>query len=54
VSKSISDAGKKTRTIERKLRGVESLSGEEATQLLGNALVDDNGGDTELGTDEEA
>ena len=54
VSKSISDAGKKTRTIERKLRGVESMSGEEATQLLGNALVDDNGGDTELGTDEEA
>ncbi|MEO7067214.1 MAG: DNA recombination protein RmuC [Rhodanobacter sp.] len=35
VSKSISDASKKTRTIERKLRGVESLSSEAAQDLLG-------------------
>jgi len=54
VSKSISEAGKKTRTIEKKLRGVESLSGEDATELLGNTLVDDTAGDTELGPDEEA
>jgi len=35
VSKSLGEAGKKTRTIERKLRGVESLSGEVTQQLLG-------------------
>ncbi|WP_158882769.1 DNA recombination protein RmuC [Rhodanobacter sp. L36] len=38
VSKSISDAGKKTKTIERKLRGVESLSGDVAQDLLGDVL----------------
>ncbi|MEO8810895.1 MAG: DNA recombination protein RmuC [Rhodanobacter sp.] len=38
VSKSISDAGKKTKTIERKLRGVESLSSDAAQDLLGSAL----------------
>jgi DNA recombination protein RmuC len=38
VSKSISDAGKKTKTIERKLRGVESLSTDAAQDLLGEAL----------------
>jgi DNA recombination protein RmuC len=38
VSKSISDAGKKTKTIERKLRGVESLSSDAAQDLLGEAL----------------
>jgi DNA recombination protein RmuC len=54
VSKSISDAGKKTRTIDKKLRGVESLSSEDATELLGNTLIDDTGGDTDLGADEEA
>ncbi|MBD8897578.1 DNA recombination protein RmuC [Rhodanobacter sp. DHG33] len=43
VSKSIGDAGKKTRTIERRLRGVESLSGEDATRLLGDATVDVEG-----------
>ncbi len=37
VSKSIGEASKKTRTIERKLRGVESLSGESAQELLGAA-----------------
>ena len=54
VSKSISDAGKKTRTIEKKLRNVESLSSEDATQMLGNTLIDDNDGDTDVGADEEA
>jgi DNA recombination protein RmuC len=48
VSKSISDAGKKTKTIERKLRGVESLSSDAAQDLLGEALslpdeADDDG-----------
>ncbi len=35
VSRSIGDAGKKTRTIERRLRGVESLGGDQASQWLG-------------------
>ena len=35
VSKSLGEAGKKARTIERKLRGVETLSGEVTQQLLG-------------------
>jgi DNA recombination protein RmuC len=35
VSKSLGEAGKKTRTIERKLRGVETLSGEVTKELLG-------------------
>ncbi|MDE1894510.1 MAG: DNA recombination protein RmuC [Pseudomonadota bacterium] len=43
VSKSIGDAGKKTRTIERKLRGVESMSGEEASRLPDDASSDDEG-----------
>lgn len=34
VSRSLSDAGKKTRTIERKLRGVESLPQDAAAQQL--------------------
>ncbi|MBD8874094.1 DNA recombination protein RmuC [Rhodanobacter sp. DHB23] len=51
VSKSIGDAGKKTRTIERRLRGVESLSADDATRLLGDAAVDD---DADNGTDEDA
>jgi len=38
VSRSISEAGKKTRTIERKLRGVETLSDENAHDLLGETL----------------
>jgi DNA recombination protein RmuC len=41
VSRSIGDAGKKTRTIERRLRGVESLSAPEAQQLLGDVLPAD-------------
>lgn len=51
VSKSIGDAGKKTRTIERRLRGVESLSGEDATRLLGDAAISD---DADSATDEDA
>ncbi len=40
VSKSISDATKKTKTIERKLRGVESLTIEETTEVIGLPLAD--------------
>ncbi|OOG49483.1 DNA recombination protein RmuC [Rhodanobacter sp. C01] len=54
VSKSISDAGKKTRTIEKKLRGVESLSSEDTTQLLGDELIDGDSSGTENDADEEA
>jgi DNA recombination protein RmuC len=36
VGKSLGEASRKTRTIERRLRGVESLSGEDATALLGD------------------
>ena len=38
VAKSISKAGVKTRTIERKLRGVESLPHEQSAILLGEAI----------------
>ena len=38
VAKSISSASVKTRTIERKLRGVESLPQEQATVLLGEIV----------------
>ncbi len=50
VSKSISDAGKKTRTIERRLRGVESLSGDDAPDLLGETLTlaDDSEDETDI------
>ncbi|MGH8225108.1 MAG: DNA recombination protein RmuC [Gammaproteobacteria bacterium] len=36
VGKSIGEAGRKTRTIERRLRDVESLSGDDAENLLGD------------------
>lgn len=38
VSKSIGEASKKTRTIERTLRGVESLSTDSAQELLGDLV----------------
>ncbi len=38
VRNSIDSAGQRTRAIERKLRGVETLSGDAAQQLLGDAL----------------
>jgi len=37
VGRSLGDASRKTRTIERHLRGVETLSGPEAAGLLGDA-----------------
>ena len=41
VGKSLGDASRKTRTIERRLRGVESLSDDAARAMLGE-------GDTEI------
>ena len=40
VSKSISDAGKKTKTIERKLRGVESIAIEDPSKVFGTPPLD--------------
>ena len=44
VGKSLGEASRKTRTIERRLRGVEQLPSDESRQLLGTSLED---GDTE-------
>jgi DNA recombination protein RmuC len=41
VGKSLGDASRKTRTIERRLRGVESLGQEQAQTLLGEAGLDE-------------
>ncbi|WP_372017118.1 DNA recombination protein RmuC [Pseudoxanthomonas sp. 10H] len=41
VGKSLGDASRKTRTIERRLRGVESLGQEQAQALLGDLGPDD-------------
>ncbi|KRG61941.1 RmuC family DNA recombination protein [Stenotrophomonas humi] len=43
VGKSLGDASRKTRTIERKLRGVESLSADASQALLGDLGGDDEG-----------
>ncbi len=43
VGKSLGDASRKTRTIERKLRGVESLSADASQALLGELGGDDEG-----------
>jgi DNA recombination protein RmuC len=44
ASKQIDQTGVRTRAIERKLRGVESLSTDDATQLLGNdGIAESNG-----------
>lgn len=42
VGRSIGEASRKTRTIERHLRSVESLEGEEANKLLGDARLPDS------------
>ena len=44
VGKSLGEASRKTRTIERRLRGVESLPGPDAQALLGEAF-DETAGD---------
>jgi len=51
VRNSIDSAGQRTRAIERRLRSVETLPGEEAKQLLGDtlpALEDDSEEDVEV------
>jgi DNA recombination protein RmuC len=50
VGKSLGDASRKTRTIERKLRGVESLSADASQALLGDLGGEDEAEDT--GADE--
>lgn len=45
VGRSLGDASRKTRTIERKLRGVETLSDSQSQALLGDLGNDDNGED---------
>ncbi len=42
VGRSLGEASRKTRTIERRLRGVESLGGEQTRQLLGDIGLDSN------------
>ena len=52
VGRSIGEASRKTRTIERRLRGVESLASEQAQSLLGDlaegdAVAEEEGSDGE-------
>ena len=47
VGKTLGDAGRKTRTIERRLRGVETLSNEHSQALLDDAGNDDAGSSSE-------
>jgi len=42
VGRSLGEASRKTRTIERRLRGVESLGSEQTDLLLGDASGDDD------------
>jgi len=52
VGKSLGDASRKTRTIERRLRGVESLDQDQAQALLGELGLDEPEPDTDTDTDE--
>lgn len=52
VGKSLGDASRKTRTIERKLRGVESLGQEQTQALLGELDQDEPGPDVPADDDE--
>lgn len=54
VGKSLGEASRKTRTIERRLRGVETLAGEQSQALLDDAGNDDTGSsDDEAGDEQE-
>ncbi|WP_031340012.1 DNA recombination protein RmuC [Xanthomonas maliensis] len=53
VGKTLGDAGRKTRTIERRLRGVESLSSEQSQALLELGSDDAGPGDDEAGDEQE-
>ncbi|WP_269789533.1 DNA recombination protein RmuC [Stenotrophomonas sp. Iso1] len=50
VGKSLGDASRKTRTIERKLRGVESLTADASQALLGDMGSDDEGEEESVDT----
>ncbi len=52
VGRSLGEASRKTRTIERRLRGVESLGGEQTRQLLGDIGLD-GGEEEDADTDTE-
>jgi len=52
VGRSLGEASRKTRTIERRLRGVESLGGEQTQQLLGDIGLD-GGDEDEMDPDTE-
>ena len=47
MGRSIGEASRKTRTIERRLRGVESLASEQAQSLLGDLAEGDAAGEDE-------
>lgn len=49
VGKSLGEAGRKTRTIERRLQGVESLSHEQTQVLFDGLDVDE--GESDAGSD---
>lgn len=53
VGKSLGDASRKTRTIERKLRGVESLGQEQAQMLLGEQDQEEEPGSGVAADDDE-
>jgi len=55
VGRSIGAASRKTRTIERRLRGVETLANEQVQQLLGDlGEAEEEGGEDEASEGEEA
>ena len=54
VGRSIGEASRKTRTIERRLRGVESLAAEQAQSLLGDLAEGDATAEEEASDGEEA
>ncbi len=54
VGRSIGAASRKTRTIERRLRGVETLANEQVQQLLGDlGEAEEEGGEDEASEGEE-
>lgn len=52
VGRSLGEASRKTRTIERRLRGVETLSADDSLALLGTDADHDQGPDASPGEDE--
>jgi DNA recombination protein RmuC len=50
VGRSLGEASRKTRTIERRLRGVESLTAEQTQDLLEDATGEDEDGGMDEGS----